>query len=159
MSITVLCFFITLIISSPKYVEYLRFRKNFLKFKRRLNLIEHEKFLRTVGYLRKKLLSTEARSCRLPLASLVPGTIARSNQFLPTVKSPEYAETVARRCFIKKVFLEILRNSEENTWASLWHETVAQAFPVKFAKFLRTPFLTEHLRWLPLNMDFIIQVL
>lgn len=114
-----LCFFITLIISSPKYVEYLRFRKNFLKFKRRLNLIEHEKFLRTVGYLRKKLLSTEARSCRLPLASLVPGTIARSNQFLPTVKSPEYAETVARRCFIKTMPLIILKNSQESRCAGV----------------------------------------
>ena len=27
-------------------------------------------------------------------------------------------------------------------------------FPVKFAKFLRTPFLTEHLRWLLLSMLF-----
>ena len=26
----------------------------------------------------------------------------------------------------------------------LWH----RSFPVNFAKFLRTPFLTEHLRWL-----------
>ena len=30
----------------------------------------------------------------------------------------------------------------------LWH----RCFPVNFAKFLRTPFLTEHLRWLLLNM-------
>ena len=29
----------------------------------------------------------------------------------------------------------------------LWH----MCFPVNFAKFLRTPFLTEHLRWLLLN--------
>ena len=28
----------------------------------------------------------------------------------------------------------------------LWH----RYFPVSFAKFQRTPFLTEHLRWLPL---------
>ena len=26
-----------------------------------------------------------------------------------------------------------------------------ETFPVNFAKFLRTPFLTEHLRWLLLN--------
>ena len=30
-------------------------------------------------------------------------------------------------------------------------ETLAQVFPVNFAKFLRTPFLTEHLRWLLLK--------
>ena len=29
----------------------------------------------------------------------------------------------------------------------LWH----RRFPVNFAKFLRTPFLTEHLQWLPLS--------
>ena len=30
-------------------------------------------------------------------------------------------------------------------------ETLVQVFPVEFAKFLRTPFLTEHLRWLLLQ--------
>ena len=29
----------------------------------------------------------------------------------------------------------------------------AATFPVNFAKFLRTPFLTEHLRWLLLNEE------
>ena len=29
----------------------------------------------------------------------------------------------------------------------LWH----RCFPVNFAKFLRAPFLTEHLRWMLLN--------
>ena len=46
--------------------------------------------------------------------------------------------------FCKKVFLEILQNSKENTcvrvsfWIKLrpWH----RCFPVSFAKFLRTPF-------------------
>ena len=51
------------------------------------------------------------------------------------------SEAVARRCSIKKVFLEILQNSQENTCArvkkSLWH----RCFPVNFAKFLSTPFL------------------
>ena len=53
------------------------------------------------------------------------------------------------------MFLEILQNSQENTCArdsffitllkkSLWHRW----FPVNFAKFLRTPFFAEHLRWL-----------
>ena len=71
-------------------------------------------------------------------------------------------EKAIRRCSVKKLFLEISQNSQENTCARvsfliklqaapatllkkrLWH----RCFPVNFAKFLRTPFLTEHLRWL-----------
>ena len=63
--------------------------------------------------------------------------------------------------FCKKVVFRISQNSQENTHArdsflikllvlslqlykkSLWH----RSFPVILAKFLRTPFLTEHLRW------------
>ena len=45
---------------------------------------------------------------------------------------------------------------ETVAWNGLWHETcnfikketLHRCFPVNFAKFLRTPFLTEHLRWL-----------
>ena len=60
------------------------------------------------------------------------------------------SEAVVRRCSIKKVFLEISQNSQENTCAgkhlcqrlffikkSLWR----RCFPVNFTKFLRTPFL------------------
>ena len=67
-------------------------------------------------------------------------------------------EAVVQRCFVKKVFLEISQNSQENTCASLfltklqallatllkkrlWH----RCFSVNFAKFLRTPFFIEHL--------------
>ena len=46
-------------------------------------------------------------------------------------------EAVAQRSSVKKVFLEISQNSQENNYA--------RAF---FAKFLRTPFLTKHLWWL-----------
>ena len=64
-----------------------------------------------------------------------------------------------RRCSVKKVFLEISQNSQENTCARvsfliklqarpstllkkrLWH----RCFPVNFENFLRTPFFTEHL--------------
>ena len=61
-------------------------------------------------------------------------------------------EAVARRCSVKKVFLEISQNSQENTCVRpatllkkrLWH----RCFPVNFVKFLRTPFFTEHLWWL-----------
>ena len=72
-------------------------------------------------------------------------------------QGPTYvsAEAVAQRRSVKKVFLEILQNSQENTCARgvnqvagppllkerLWH----MCYPVSFAKFLRTPFLTEHL--------------
>ena len=65
-------------------------------------------------------------------------------------------ETVAKRCSIKKVFLEISQNSPENICARVsillkqkrfWR----RYFPVKFAKILRTPFLTEHLQWLLLR--------
>ena len=66
-----------------------------------------------------------------------------------------------RRCSVKTVLLEISQDSQENTCARvsfkkfadlrsvtllkkrLWHSY----FPVNFAKFLRTPFLIEHLRW------------
>ena len=75
-------------------------------------------------------------------------------------------ETVVRRCSVKKVFLEISQNSQENTcardsslmklqgeaWDFINREALAQVwlatlksewqrcFPKNFAKFLRTPF-------------------
>ena len=78
-----------------------------------------------------------------------------------------HSEAVTRRCSIKKGFLEISQNSQgsictrvsflikfqASTWPAnllkmrLWH----RCFPVNFAKFLRTSFLTERLRWLLLN--------
>ena len=73
------------------------------------------------------------------------------------------AEAVPQRSSVRKVFLEISQNSPENVCARvsfliklqglkpatllkkrLWH----RCFPVNFAKFLRTPFLIEHLWWL-----------
>ena len=77
----------------------------------------------------------------------------------PNHINQRYAEAVVRRCSVGKVFLEISENSQENTCARvsfliklqrpatllkkrLWH----RCFPVNFAKFLRIPFLTEHLR-------------
>ena len=52
------------------------------------------------------------------------------------------SETVTQRCSLKKVFLKISQNSQENTYArvsflikkGIWN----RCFPVKFAKFLRT---------------------
>ena len=72
-------------------------------------------------------------------------------------------EAFTRRCSVKKVFLKILQNSQENTCASvsilikwqdwgsrngLWHE----CFPVNFAKFSRAPFLQNKSRWLVLSV-------
>ena len=63
------------------------------------------------------------------------------------------SEAVVLRHSVKKVFLEnsqIHRKtpvSETLLKKSLWHS----CFPVNFAKFLRTLFLTEHLRWLLLE--------
>ena len=67
------------------------------------------------------------------------------------------SEPAAQRCSVKKVFLKVSQNSQENTCARvsfltkmqvsakrLWH----RYFPVNFVKILRTRFLTEHLRWL-----------
>ena len=66
------------------------------------------------------------------------------------------SEAVIQSCSVKKVFLEISQNSQENTCArvsffnkvaglrlkkQLWH----RCFRVNFTKFLRTQFLTEHL--------------
>ena len=79
----------------------------------------------------------------------------------PTSVNTFFSEAVVQKCSVKKVFLEIFQNSQENTCARvsfliklqacvtllkkrLWH----RCFPVNFAKFLRTPFFTEHLRWL-----------
>ena len=71
--------------------------------------------------------------------------------------------------FFKKVFIEISQNSSENSCARvsfliklqasvlspitllkkrLWH----RYFPMNFVKFLRTPFLKEHLWWLLLDV-------
>ena len=56
------------------------------------------------------------------------------------------SEPVVRRCSVKKAFLEVSQNSQENTFARvsfskkrLWH----RCFPVNFVKFLRTLFLTD----------------
>ena len=69
---------------------------------------------------------------------------------------------LAQTCSVKKVFLEIPQNSQENTCARVSFLIKLQAspatllqkrpwhwcFPVNFAKFLRTPFFTQHLWWL-----------
>ena len=53
-------------------------------------------------------------------------------------------EVVAQRCSVKKVFLEISENLQENTCARVSFLIKLQ---VQFFEISRTPFLTEHLRW------------
>ena len=69
-----------------------------------------------------------------------------------------YSVAVSRKCSVKKVFLKISQNSQENTWArasflmrpatllkkSPWH----RYFPVNFTKFLRTSFSQNISGWL-----------
>ena len=74
------------------------------------------------------------------------------------------SEATVLRCSVEKVFLEISHNSQESVRdrvsflikrrlknslkKRLWH----RCFPVNFAKFLRTPFFTEYLRWVLLSV-------
>ena len=57
-----------------------------------------------------------------------------------------------RRCSVKKVFLKISQNSQENTCDRVSFliklQVCHRCFPVNFVKFLRTHFFTERLRWL-----------
>ena len=88
----------------------------------------------------------------------------------PLVTRLVLLEAVAQRCSVKKVFLEISQNSQENTCARFFFliscrpeacnftkkETLAR---VNFAKFLRTPFLIEHLWWLLLSYFYLRRLL
>ena len=70
-------------------------------------------------------------------------------------------EAVAKGCSVERVF----QNSQENTSARAFFNKVAGlkpvallkkrlwhwCFSVNFAKFLKTPFIAEHLRWLLLG--------
>ena len=57
------------------------------------------------------------------------------------------SEAVARRCSVKKVFLNISQNSQENIFAWLStrnfikKETLVQVFSCELLEILRTPFL------------------
>ena len=78
-------------------------------------------------------------------------------------------EAVTQRSSLKKVFLVVSPNSQENTCTRVvfFFNKVAGVRPailfkkriwhrcchVNFTKFLRTRFLTEHLRWLLLSIE------
>ena len=74
------------------------------------------------------------------------------------------SEAVAQNCSVKKVFLEISQNSQENNCARVSEsrfksqacnfikgETLEQVFSCEFCEISRTPFLKEHLWWLLLQ--------
>ena len=75
-------------------------------------------------------------------------------------------EAVVQRCSLKKVFLEISQNSQENTCTricflikeTLLKQTLLKrrlrhrCFPVNLVKFLRTAFFIERLWWLLLKV-------
>ena len=64
-------------------------------------------------------------------------------------------EAATQRCSVKKMFLEIWQNSQENTWPRvsflmklcnfIKKEPLARFFPANFVKFPSTPFYIEHL--------------
>ena len=75
-------------------------------------------------------------------------------------------EAVLRRCTSEQVFLKIWQCSQKNTCFGAFFNKYPglkacnfikkrlqhRCFPVKFAKLLRTPFFTEHIRWLLLEI-------
>ena len=75
-------------------------------------------------------------------------------------------EAVAQRCSVKKVFLKMLINSQENKVPESFFDKVAglrpvtllkkrlwhRCSPVNLSKSLRTPLLIEQLRWLFLEI-------
>ena len=64
------------------------------------------------------------------------------------LKPNTMSEAVAQSCSVKNVFLQISQKFRLRPATllkkRLWH----RCFLVSFAKFLRTPFFTKHLRWL-----------
>ena len=84
---------------------------------------------------------------------------SRSHTFMRCKFKKPLFRSSCPEVFCKKGVLRNLQISLENTWASLFFNKVAglrlwcRCFPVHFAKFLRTPFLIEHLRWLLLFID------
>ena len=65
------------------------------------------------------------------------------------------SEAVAQRCPVKKVFLKISQNSQENSCARFYclvklqtlpRETLARVFSYEFCKIFKNSLYTEHLR-------------
>ena len=75
-----------------------------------------------------------------------------------------YCRSSHPEVFCKKVFLEFCKFTGKHLCQSLYFNKVAglrlwhSCFSVKFAKFLRTLFLTEHLQWLLLRAPNFVSV-
>ena len=134
---------------------------NFARFLRKSILLEQLRWLllrrlkkihlhtqnKSIHIFKEKLFRQPAISLSLSLSlALYFFTIGNYNKKIPQ-------EAVAQRCPVKRVFLEIVQNSQENTCARvsfsiklqtpatllkrrLWH----RCFPANFAKLLRTFF-------------------
>ena len=101
-------------------------------------------------------VTPSARLCII-LQYLVTGdtqaTIASRYRVSPPVVS-RITEAVAQRYSIKKVFLEISQNSQENICARasfLLKKRLAQVFSFEFCEISKNTFFIEHLRWLLLE--------
>ena len=74
------------------------------------------------------------------------------------IENDSGSEAVVQRCSVKKGFLQILQNSQENTYARVsfliklqaWikREALAQVLSCEFCKSFRNTFFIEHLWWL-----------
>ena len=106
--------------------------------------------------IRKPLVFSEDQKGTLGKKGLRWGKLLTSSHMVKSKSS-------RREVFCKKVFLKNSQNSQEVACARVSLLMKLQAsvcnfikkkrlcyrcFPVNFAKFPRTPFLTEHLRWL-----------
>ena len=79
------------------------------------------------------------------------------------------SEGVAQRCSVKKMFLEISHNSQENTCprvsfllklqvlAFIKKETLAHVLSCEFCKISKITLFTEQLRWLPVSLLLLCQ--
>ena len=79
----------------------------------------------------------------LAVGSALHGSILLNNQLKLRFR-------IARRCSVKKALVKLVQHSEENTCAmrpaTLLNKRLSYSyFSLDFAKFLRTPFLMEHL--------------
>ena len=110
------------------------------------------------------MVSMEVSVHKCSLKSVMKNLPKFTGKHLSRILLLKKTEAVARGYSVKTVFLEILQNSQElcqslffNKVAGLRPATLLKKrlwhrhFPVNFVKFLRTPFFTEHLRWLLLK--------
>ena len=74
-------------------------------------------------------------------------------------------EAFVRRCSVKKVFFEILQNSQENTCARVFFliklqaSSLTQVFSCEFFEISKNTFFIEHLWWLLLTWTMYIKTL